>query len=167
MNEQEPSSNMVVQQMLEDGKTWTEKHKNVRIGYYIKKHRKLNHLTQEQLGQAIGKTTSSIQKYESGKTEVPRSVLEKIASVLDLHILDLLDDTSAMDWYSTRDEAIISLLNSIGCKIEFNSENINETILHYKGNKYLLSTDSVLHDLFDDIEDDSIHLIEKIIKKNT
>lgn len=164
MNEQDSKS--VMQNMLEIGKSWNEKNQNVKIGYYIKKHRKLNHLTQEQLGQAIGKTTSSIQKYESGKTEVPRSVLEKIASVLGLHVLDLLDDYSAMDWYTTRDEAIISLLNSIGCKVEFSSENNNgETAIHYKGNKYTLSEDCVLYDLFDDIEYDSIHLVEKIIRK--
>ena len=60
MNEQDSKS--VMQNMLEIGKSWNEKNQNVKIGYYIKKHRKLNHLTQEQLGQAIRKTTSSIQK---------------------------------------------------------------------------------------------------------
>lgn len=61
------------------------------IGYKIKETRKSKGLTQNELGELIGKTESSVQKYENGITEVPLSVLEKIADALDVSILVLMD----------------------------------------------------------------------------
>ena len=57
-----------ISKLLEYGQTHNIENRNTIIGYNIKKHRKSHHLTQEQLGKRIGKTTSSIQKYEAGKT---------------------------------------------------------------------------------------------------
>lgn len=62
------------------------------VGNKIKYYRTKKGLTQKQLAKLIGKTESSIQKYECGSTEVPFSVLEKIASHLDTYLLFLLDD---------------------------------------------------------------------------
>lgn len=62
------------------------------VGNKIKYYRTKKGLTQKQLAESIGKTESSIQKYERGSTEVPFSVLEKIASCLDTYLLFLLDD---------------------------------------------------------------------------
>ena len=61
------------------------------IGNKIKALRTEKNITQEQLGELIGKTTSSIQKYERGVVEVPLSVLEKIANALDVSLLVLMD----------------------------------------------------------------------------
>ena len=123
-------------------------------------------LTQKQLGQLIGKTESSIQKYESGKTEIPRSVLEKIASVLGVHVLDLLDTTSSIEWYNKRDDAIIALLASLGCEITIGTdEGIDKSTIHYKGDLYHIDTDLLSNDLFPDIEDDTLHLVGKLLKK--
>ena len=136
------------------------------IGDNLKKHRKNQHLTQEQLGKMIGRTTSSIQKYESGKTEIPRSVLEDIAAALDLHLLDiLLDPTDALEWYDARDDAIISLLYSLGCRVDIEIDT-GKSLLHYKGHDYIISTSDLLSDLFSDIEDDTEHLLKKFIKKH-
>lgn len=52
-----------------------------RIGQKIKQARKYAGLTQADLAERIGKSKSSVQKYEAGLTEIPGSVLEKIQSV--------------------------------------------------------------------------------------
>lgn len=42
-----------------------------KIGLKIKENRKKLKLTQKELGEKIGKTESSIQKYEKGLTQIP------------------------------------------------------------------------------------------------
>ena len=61
------------------------------VGANIKRLRKETKLTQRQLGEQIGKTESSIQKYEKGLVEIPNSVIEKIAEVLKVDLDDLID----------------------------------------------------------------------------
>ena len=90
---------------------------NSKIGKSIKQFRQRRNLTQNELASLIGKTGSSIQKYESGVTEVPLSVLEKIAHVLGCHVLDFLDFYSSNEWLDKRDNAAVDFLNSIGCKV--------------------------------------------------
>lgn len=165
LNDNEKKQAAVVADLLERGKQRNIENRNSIIGYNIKKHRKYQHLTQEQLGKRIGKTTSSIQKYEAGKTEIPRSVLEDIASALNLHLLDILDDTSAFEWYDARDNAIISLLASLGCKVDIGIKDIEDTSLHYKGHDYTVSTSDLIHDFFDDIEDNTEYQLKKFIKR--
>lgn len=69
---------------------------NQYIGSKIKKLRKEKKMTQSQLAEKIGKTESSIRKYEKGLIEIPLSVLEDIAKVLDTTVYYLgsmnLDD---------------------------------------------------------------------------
>ena len=60
------------------------------IGTQIKNYRKRKHLTQKDLALMIGKTVSSVQKYECGCTEIPTSVLEEIGDVLGIDIASLL-----------------------------------------------------------------------------
>ena len=60
------------------------------IGTQIKNYRKRKNLTQKDLALMIGKTVSSVQKYECGSTEIPTSVLEEIADVLGMDITSLL-----------------------------------------------------------------------------
>ncbi len=166
MANKEQDSNKALSDLLEFGKNWDLEHKNKIIGYYIQKRRKSMKMTQKQLGELIGKTESSIQKYESGKTEIPRSVLEKIASVLGVHILELLDTTSGIAWLNTRDDAIIALLTSLGCEtIIGTTEGIDKSIIYYKGVQHVIDTDLITNDLFPDIEDDVMHLVEKLLKK--
>lgn len=59
-----------------------EKNSQKIIGEKIKKIRKENKITQTELANLIGKTPSSIQKYEYGLTSIPLEVLEKISNVL-------------------------------------------------------------------------------------
>ena len=98
LNDIEKKQAAFVADLLERGKQRNIENRNSIIGYNIKKHRKRQRLTQEQLGKRIGKTTSSIQKYEAGKTEIPRSVLEDIASALNLHLLDKEQSQRTIDF---------------------------------------------------------------------
>lgn len=167
MKHEEQNSSNAVSSLLEFGKGWNLKNKNKIIGYHIQKHRKSMKMTQKQLGESIGKTASSIQKYESGTTEVPLSVLEKIASVLEVHILDLLDDGSAMSWYDQRDSAMFALLKTLGCVIEIDPNNCTDAVICYKGCEYTVPAATILFNLFPDIEYNALDLVEKIIKKTS
>lgn len=59
------------------------------IGQNIKQYRK-GKMTQQELADKIGKTESSIRKYEKGIVTIPLNVLEQIASALDVSVSDLM-----------------------------------------------------------------------------
>lgn len=61
------------------------------IGFKIKEIRQNQNMTQKELAKIIGKTESSVQKYERGVVEVPLSVLCDIANALHVSFLVLLD----------------------------------------------------------------------------
>lgn len=58
-----------------------------RLGGKIKEARKYAGITQEELAKRIGKSKSSVQKYEAGLTEIPGSVLEKIENACNVILL--------------------------------------------------------------------------------
>lgn len=60
------------------------------LGERIQKYRKDAGLTQRELSERIGKTFSSVQKYELGLTEPPMSVIEKIAIALKIPVAQLV-----------------------------------------------------------------------------
>lgn len=143
---------------------------NSEIGKTIKKYRQKRKLTQNELAELIGKTGSSVQKYESGVTEIPLSVLEKIAHVFKCHVLDLLDGDSANNWMDIRDNAAINFLNSIGCKViwdagHFIDGDAEHSIIYYDSESYLIPTDSLVH-LFSDMDFLTQNLVLRIIKDN-
>lgn len=59
------------------------------IGKKIKQYRK-GKMTQQELAAKIGKTESSIRKYEKGLVTIPLDVLEAIASTLGITAFDLM-----------------------------------------------------------------------------
>lgn len=63
------------------------------IGNNVKKYRKENGISQQKLAELIGKSKSSIEKYESGKTNIPMDVLKNIAAALGVEITDLLAES--------------------------------------------------------------------------
>lgn len=143
---------------------------NSKIGKTIKEYRQKYKLTQNEFAELIGKTGSSVQKYESGVTEIPLSVLEKIAHVFNCHVLDLLDSDSANNWLDSRDNAAINFLNSIGCKVIFDAGHFIEgdaehSIIYYDSESYLISTDLLLK-LFSDMDFLTKNLVLRIIKDN-
>lgn len=60
------------------------------IGQRIKEARKNKKMTQTELASIIGRTESSIRKYEKGLTDIPSAVIQEIASALDVSSADLL-----------------------------------------------------------------------------
>lgn len=60
------------------------------VGARIRKAREAGNLTQKQLGDAIGRTESSIAKYEQGKVEIPYSVLRGIAAIVNVDVWELI-----------------------------------------------------------------------------
>lgn len=60
------------------------------VGDKIRQRRRALGLTQARLADEVGRTESSIAKYERGTTEIPMSVLEKIAATLKCNLDDLL-----------------------------------------------------------------------------
>lgn len=61
------------------------------IGKNIRKYRKNNKLTQSELAKKIGRTESSIRKYEKGIVKIPMSLLEKIAEAFDVKLSNLCE----------------------------------------------------------------------------
>lgn len=62
------------------------------IGKNIKKFRMKKNISQQSLANLIKKSKSSIEKYESGKTNIPIDVLGEIAKVLDVPLVALMDN---------------------------------------------------------------------------
>ena len=63
----------------------------VSTGRKIKSYRERNGWSQTKLAYVIGKTESSIRKYEDGSTEIPLSVIGDISTVLGVCPLLLLE----------------------------------------------------------------------------
>lgn len=59
------------------------------VGAKIKHYRKVNKMTQKELGLKIGVKHNTISGYESGTNEADQDVLFKIANILDVSINDL------------------------------------------------------------------------------
>lgn len=86
---------------------------NVLIGLNIRQSRKEKKLTQKQLAEKIGRVESSIRKYEKGEVEVPSSVLEQIANVLDTTLGNLMGISSPYEKVSEKSNAFYKLLLSM------------------------------------------------------
>lgn len=61
-------------------------------GELIRKYRKKNNLTQEQLAEKCGMATITIRQYENGKRTPQIEQLSKIARELDISVIDLMDE---------------------------------------------------------------------------
>lgn len=94
--------------------------KNKILAENIKKYRKEKHITQKQLASLIGKTESSVQKYEAGKVDIPNNVLECIAQNLDCTLIQLYGMDS--EYFMTRlretnTDPLLVYLDSLGYKV--------------------------------------------------
>lgn len=103
------------------------------VGNKIRYYRTKKGITQKKLAELIGKTESSIQKYECGNTEVPFNVLEKISKSLDTELLMLLDDeyleSASVYFKNTGDDELSSLLHNIALLNQQLATNIEESYL--------------------------------------
>lgn len=78
------------------------------IGTRIKQVRLLHKLTQEEFGQIIGKSTSTVYGYESGKIIPPFDVMMTISTLFHISLRDLFglragmyDEDTMMLYYET------------------------------------------------------------------
>lgn len=88
------------------------------LGKNIKAARKQKKLTQPQLADLIGRTESSIRKYEKGLIDVPNEVITEIAKALDVLPADLipLDEWEAefnADGKLTKEARLLEQIQSI------------------------------------------------------
>ena len=93
---------------------------NKTIGNNIKSYRQKKGITQKQLASLIGKTESSIQKYEAGKVEIPRNVLFKIAKQLDcsfIQINGINSDDFLPRIKEINSDPVLVFLDSLGYKV--------------------------------------------------
>lgn len=63
---------------------------SISIGLKIKELRKERRMTQQELADKIGRTESSVRKYEKGLVEIPTAVLDQIADALDTSLQYLI-----------------------------------------------------------------------------
>lgn len=81
----------------------------------ISEARKQRDLSQQQLGQLIGRDTATIKKYEGGKVVPPFFVLMKIADQLSLdkkYLANLvMKEDSAVNWLDTAFEEVAWIFN--------------------------------------------------------
>lgn len=64
------------------------------ISENIKFYRNKRGLTQQELANKIGKSINSVKKYESGYTNPPIDVINKISAALEINVIYLLEDNT-------------------------------------------------------------------------
>lgn len=102
-----------------------------KIGLKIKENRKRLKLTQQELGEKIEKTKSSIQKYEKGLTQIPNDVLEKLAEVFQIPIFELIFVIPQIEEELPKNYSQISLKlyeNIKASQVAFDEEKLNKII---------------------------------------
>lgn len=65
------------------------------VGEQLRRARKANRLTQQELAARLGISAQQLQKYETGYNRIPAGRLHEIALVLDIAIADCFPPTSA------------------------------------------------------------------------
>ena len=84
----------------------------MKIGERIRYYRKLNNMTAEDLAKIINKDRGTIYRYEKGYIEnLPVTILEPIATALNITPADLLTNTIPQSVLSTNDEETAAIIN--------------------------------------------------------
>lgn len=79
----------------------------------LKKYRKANHLTQQQLADMLGKTVLTIKRYENNDIKIPASVQEKLSVIFEVPAGKLFK-IHDIDFYSE----IHDIFHSLGCSYQ-------------------------------------------------
>lgn len=83
---------------------------NMAIGQKIKELRKNNKITQQELAEKIGRTESSIRKYEKGIVEIPLNVLSQIADALNVNVSALIPEAPKIQLVPNQEKIVKNLL---------------------------------------------------------
>ncbi|WP_415319866.1 helix-turn-helix domain-containing protein [Clostridium perfringens] len=94
------------------------------ISENIKFYRKKRGLTQQELADKIEKSINSVKKYESGYTNPPIDVINKIADALEINVIYLVEDNVRTEFVNQLENESNS--NSILALIETNLKNIGK-----------------------------------------
>ena len=101
-------------------------------GEKIKMFRAAKGITQKELGEAIGRTESSIAKYEQGKVEIPISILEQLASALSVDVLDIAEFDQSVEESDTEKRFTLridhGLFDRISASAKMNKRSIAKEI---------------------------------------
>lgn len=130
------------------------------VGNKIRYFRNKKGLTQKALADLIDKTESSVQKYECGSTEVPFSVLEKIANALDTTILFLLDDEyleSASTYFKEKGDTNLSALF-------YNIASLNKQLIKDIDTNYTQALNTLFSMLNDSGKKKALERLEELIE---
>lgn len=76
------------------------------LGQKIRDARKIKGLTQTQLAQQLGVTQGAVRQWEAGATSPSAGKLAKVASLLDLPVVELLSDTHTPQIAAGRDATV-------------------------------------------------------------
>lgn len=122
----------------------------------IKKYRK-GKFTQQELADQIGKTESSIRKYEKGLVTIPLDVLNRIANALEVKVADLMGISDYLEEAEQAIHEIISFkdyLGVLGYEVHESPYN-DKWIIHIKES----NTDVY-------ISDEEMDMLERTTKEN-
>lgn len=104
--------------------------KNI-VAANIKKYRKAKKITQTELGNLLGKSLSTVQKYESGEIEVALDILMSISKILDVDMYKILYSENSESYKDfKRDEELSGYFDESHRKIE-NILNSNKNIYNF------------------------------------
>ena len=84
------------------------------IGENIKKLREAAGMSQDQLGEKIGKTRSAVSQYESGKIVPRMGVIEDLSHVFMVSKVDIIGDGSGSADYEQRIVALARMMDDDG-----------------------------------------------------
>ena len=98
-----------------------------KVGQNIKEFRIEKGLTQQALAKNIGKSESSIRKYDKGLVEIPNTVIEAIAKELDIETFDLTFSPDEKRIHYDRIRVAMGLpLTTIGLPGHYSEEEIEK-----------------------------------------
>lgn len=133
------------------------------IGERIKQRRTNLRMTQKELGKLLNVTQQMIGQWESSGNNIKLSTLGKIADALDCHVLDLLDDYSAIEYYENIDQSMQKYYESIGYEFKLIDE--DNVIISHNGYGYKICF-KAYEDIRLDLEDKAEEIIDKVMKDN-
>ncbi len=122
------------------------------LGQHIKNRRNEIGMTQAELAQKIGKSTSTVQKYENGLIEIPFSVLERIGEELKkdwmlLYPISVDELMAEVNEYKRitqdpagspqLDQAVTKLINDCGYSISYDEQRESILIEHDGDSTYI------------------------------
>lgn len=77
------------------------------ISKNIRKYRKLNHLTQKQLGELVGVSTAAVSNWETGSNSIDIDSLFKVCEALKVSMSEISEETKPFELNSYERELIL------------------------------------------------------------